>query len=294
MSPASGAAQAVVLTVGDLTTLGNGSVSVSAVATDVAGNPSSAGTISFKLDSVAPTITGFTTSVADGTYVTGATIPLTATVSEQVQAGGSIAATLNTGAVVILTAASQGNTLTGDYVVSPGETTADLDVVSYRILAPISDVAGNAMTSTSLPGLQGQLATLRQIVIDGTITATASTFSTDATRIPDKKVAVRVIPITFSTAVRGLSLSSFRLYYNGRSVSLAGAKITGSGANYTLTLPVRATALKGLYTLKIQPNASIVATANGAVMNQFAQIYWGYGRSVGMAPTPRALAFSRP
>jgi hypothetical protein len=288
-----GSPQAVVLAAGDLTTLGNGTISVSGVATDVAGNAGPAGTTSFTLDSVAPTIASFTASVADGTYVTAATIPLVATLSEQVQAGGSIAVTLNTNAVVILTAAAQGNVLTGSYVVSPGETTSDLNIVSYTIVSAVSDVAGNLMTSTALPAAPGQLATVKQIVINGAITATANGFSTNAAQIADKRIAVRVIPITFTTPVRGVTLANFRLFYNNRSVSLAGAKLTGSGANYTLTLPVRATNLKGLYTLRITPNARIVAAANGAIMTQTAQIYWGYGRSVGMTPTPRALAFSR-
>ncbi len=248
----------------------------------------------FTLDTLAPTITSFTASVADGTYVTAATIPLVATLSEPVRAGGSVAVKLTTGTVVILTAAAQSNIFTGNYVVSPGETTRDLDVVSFTIVSAINDLAGNLLTSTELPAAPGQLATLQQIVINGAITATATGFSSDATRIPDKKVIVRVIPIIFSTPVRGVSLANFRLFYNNRSVSLVGARITGSGANYTLTLPVRATNLKGLYTLKILPNAQIVATANGAVMTETPQIYWGYGRSVGVAPTARALAFSSP
>jgi len=77
-------------------------------------------------------------------------------------------------------------------------------------------------------------------------------------------------------------------------VSLVGARLTGSGANYLLTLPVRATALKGLYNLRIQPGFGIAAASNGAPLTQASQIFWGYGRSVGMTPTPRALAFSRP
>ena len=288
-----GAAQAVTLLAGDLTTLGNGTISVSAVATDVAGNAGSAGTTSFALDTVAPTIASFSSSAVDGTYVTANSIPLVATLSEPVQAGGSIAVTLNTNAVVILTAAAQGNILTGTYVVSPGETTSDLNVVSYTIVSAINDLAGNLLTSTALPAAPGQLATVKEIAINAAITATANGFSTDAAHIADKKIAVRVIPITFSTAVRGVSLANFRLFYNGRSVALTGAKLTGSGANYTLTLPVRATNLKGIYTLKILPNARIIATANGAVMTQTPQIFWGYGRSVGMTPTPRALAFAR-
>ena len=288
-----GAAQAVVLAAGDLTTLGDGTISVSAIATDVAGNAGPAGTTSFTLDSVAPTIVSFSSSAADGTYVTANSIPLVATLSEPVQAGGSIAVQLNTNAVVILTAAAQGNTLTGTYVVSPGETTSDLNIVSYTIVSGISDVAGNLMTSTALPAAPGQLAAVKEIVINGAITATANGFSTNAAQIADKKIVVRVIPITFTTPVRGVTLANFRLFYNNRSVALTGAKLTGSGANYTLTLPVRATNLKGLYTLRITPNARIVAVANGAIMTQIPQIFWGYGRSVGMTPTARALAFSQ-
>jgi hypothetical protein len=289
-----GAAQAIVLLAADLTTLGNGTVSVSAIATDVAGNVGAAGSTSFTLDSVAPTILNFTSTVADGTYLTAATIPLIATLSEQVRAGGSIAVTLNTGAVVILTAATQGNVLTGDYTVSPGEMTGDLDVISYSIVSTINDLAGNPLTSTALPTIPGQLASLKQIVVNAAISATAAGFSTDATRIPDARRAVRVIPITFTTPVRGVSLSAFRLFYNGRSVSLAGARITGSGATYMLSLPLRATNLKGIYSLRILPTARIVATANNVRMTQTPQIYWGFGRSVGMAPTTRALAFARP
>jgi hypothetical protein len=288
-----GAAQAVTLLAGDLTTLGNGTVNASAIATDLAGNASQAGTTSFTLDTVVPTIVSFTATVADGTYVTAAAIPLVATLSEPVQAGGSIAVKLNTNAVVILTAAAQGNILTGTYAVSPGETTSRLNVVSYTIVSAITDLAGNPLTSTALPAAPDQLGTQKQIAINAVITATANGFSTDAARIADKKIVVRVIPITFSTPVRGVSLANFRLFYNNRSVALTGAKLTGSGANYMLTLPVRATNLKGLYTLRIMPNARIVATANGAIMTQISQIFWGYGRSVGMTPTPRALAFSR-
>jgi hypothetical protein len=91
-----------------------------------------------------------------------------------------------------------------------------------------------------------------------------------------------------------VSLSAFRLFYNGRSVSLAGARITGSGATYMLSLPLRATNLKGIYSLRILPTARIVALANNAPMTQTPHIYWGFGRSVGMAPTTRALAFARP
>ena len=74
-----GSAQAVVLTSGDLTTLGNGSVLVSATATDAAGNASSAGTTSFTLYTAAPTI-AISSNVS--TLKAGETASLTFTLSE--------------------------------------------------------------------------------------------------------------------------------------------------------------------------------------------------------------------
>ena len=62
-----GSAQAVVLTVGDLTTLTNGTISVSATATDAAGNTSAAGATSFTLDTGVPSAP----TVALGTGVPG-------------------------------------------------------------------------------------------------------------------------------------------------------------------------------------------------------------------------------
>ncbi|WP_396437898.1 beta strand repeat-containing protein [Limnohabitans sp.] len=55
----------------ELTTLGNGSISVSAVATDAAGNASSAGSTSFTLDTVAPTAT---LTAGTGTNTSNATV----------------------------------------------------------------------------------------------------------------------------------------------------------------------------------------------------------------------------
>ena len=54
---ATGSAQAVAITSADLTALGDGSISVSAIATDTAGNASRAGTSSFILDTHAPSLT---------------------------------------------------------------------------------------------------------------------------------------------------------------------------------------------------------------------------------------------
>ncbi|MDD5053109.1 MAG: hypothetical protein PHO27_10300, partial [Sulfuricurvum sp.] len=69
---ATGSAQTIALASGDLTTLGDGTISVSAIATDAATNHSTAGTGSFVLDTlppVAPTMT-FTVNPSNSTVLT--------------------------------------------------------------------------------------------------------------------------------------------------------------------------------------------------------------------------------
>ena len=68
---------------------------------------------------------------------------------------GSFTVTLGTGASdeVVFTAASAGTTLSGTYTVSTGDSSADLNVSSFEVASgqSITDIYGNAMTSTSLP-----------------------------------------------------------------------------------------------------------------------------------------------
>jgi hypothetical protein len=110
----------------------------------------------------------------------------------------------------------------------------------------------------------------------------------------DRRVAVRSIPITFSTPVTGFTLANLRLTVNGRSVSLRGATLRGSGASYTLVLPAKATNLNGIYTLEIGAQGPVIrAIANGAELTTPSTIYWGKGRSIGITQsTARAAAFA--
>jgi hypothetical protein len=243
------------------------------------------------IDTIAPTLVGFSSSLANGTYGTGTVIPLTATLSEDVRAGGQIQVTLDTGALVTLRAATAGKILTGSYTVSPGEVTTDLDIISYQFTGnSVFDTAGNVMTSTALPASGGRLATVKQLAIDAMIRVTSPGFSVNPSVIANKGI-VTAVPIVFSTPVTGVSLAAFRLSFKNRSVSLRGASITGSGANYMLRLPAALTRARGFYRLEILPTAGIAAAANGAQMTQIAQIFWGNGVSLAPKPTARAAAF---
>ena len=120
-------------------------------------------------DGTPPTLSSFSSSTAAGTYGVGASINLTATMDEAVQAGSQITVTLDTGDTVVLTAAANGTTLTGTYVVGAGDNSADLNIASF-VIDSVFDISGNAMVSTTIPAGQN-LADNEAIVVDTTAPA---------------------------------------------------------------------------------------------------------------------------
>ncbi|ATE60095.1 hypothetical protein CCZ27_09160 [Thauera sinica] len=170
---ATGAAQAVTLTSANLTTLGDGTITVSAVATDPAGNPSPAGTTSFLLDRAAPTLDLSSAHAGTG-YIVNANAPSTPFSIDNATAGQSatitesgsgkiakITVTANTGAV---SAGGTGETLTiGGTAI--GLAVADTGVVSVNgenwdyVMT-----AGGVLTLTSATA-GGSLAALAQALM---------------------------------------------------------------------------------------------------------------------------------
>ena len=294
--------------------LGSGGYAANAIRvrqTDPAGNtgPSAGNVGSVTVDNAAPAIVSIT-SPSSGTRTAGETVVVNATVSEQVQAGSSVTVTLDTGNVVTLTAATTGTVLTGSFTIQPGQSSSNLRVFAIGLTnGGARDIAGNTLVSTVVPNSSLGATPL---VIDAVVKATAAGFSSDPNVVIDRRVAVRSIPITFSTPVTGFTLVNLRLTVNGRSVSLRGATLRGSGASYTLVLPAKATNLNGIYTLEIGAQGPVIrAIANGAELTTPSTIYWGKGRSIGItqstaraaafaasaapkpAPAPRAAAFRR-
>ena len=108
-------------------------------------------TITFS-DSTRPTVTEFSSTTSNGSYGVGDTINITATMSENVLVGSTFDVTLSTGSseTVTLTAASTGNTLVGTYTVPANVSTTDLAISSFTA-GSVTDVYGNAMTSTTIP-----------------------------------------------------------------------------------------------------------------------------------------------
>ena len=148
-------AVAVVLTSGDLTKLGDGLISVSAKATDAAGNMSTAGTTSFTLDTNPPTVlnvvaTGTGITSGTGAIKAGTVVTLTLTMSKAVTVTGVPSLSLNSGGTATYTRGSGTTSLVFTYTVGATDSTADLEVTALlTTLGSIADAAGNPLATFS-------------------------------------------------------------------------------------------------------------------------------------------------
>ncbi|MDX7792508.1 cadherin repeat domain-containing protein, partial [Aeromonas caviae] len=147
---------------------------------DVAGNDANlshslvADNASYLVDTTAPVVSGVSSTTAAGTYGVGSVISIQVSFSEAVTVSGTPQLTLETGATdrtINYVSGSGSNTLTFNYTVQAGDTSADLDYLSAGALGlnggTILDAAGNNATLTlPTPGGVGSLGANEAIVID--------------------------------------------------------------------------------------------------------------------------------
>ncbi len=175
-------------------------------ATDNAGNTSTSNR-TFVYDTAAPTVTNVTATNADGAYTTGQVVHVRISFDEAVDVTGSPKLALNTSPAESATYASGSGTatLTFDYTVQAGDTSADLDYATTGSLTlnggAIEDAATNA-ASLTLPAVGGasSLGGQKAIAIDTTaptVSAVSAT-NTDGSYGAGQTIHVRV---TFSKAV---------------------------------------------------------------------------------------------
>ena len=147
--------------------LSEGSYTLYVQERDAAGNWSSSGSSTIVIDTTAPTISSFTSTSADGSYDDGSSVNITATASESIVSDNTITVILNNSVSEELTAPDNGTTLVGTYTVSTNDTpTCVLSVSSFSI-GTVTDIAGNAMTNTTVPS-NNNINTDSDIVIIGT------------------------------------------------------------------------------------------------------------------------------
>jgi large repetitive protein len=211
-------------------------------AADLSGTTVAADVNALAVDTAAPTITAFSTTTADGSYNEGDQINITATASENLAAGAEITVTLNTdtNTTVVLTRDSTDPTkLTGTYNIVAGDDAADLIVVSFTLgtgaAAPI-DLAGNTMTSTTLPNGSNNIAANSDIVIDTTAPATPTVSQSDEVLTITAEAGSTLVILDGSTDVT----NKFTITESPVGTFTATAKTGEFVGNETLSLTVTA------------------------------------------------------
>src|SRR3569623_645665 len=220
--------------------LSAGSHTVTAKATDTAGNTSSASSgLAVTIDTAAPTgLTSSATTIATQTATSTSTIAtLSATDSQSITYSFAVGNGVND--------ADNGSfTISGTSLKVGG---AALSAGTYKIYVAATDTAGNvsnqAFTITIVDA-----PSVSSIVRSG---GASSTVNTSATSIQ--------YTVTFSESVTGVDTSDFALTATGTAAGSI-ASISGSGTTYTLTVDT----LSGDGTLRLDLNGSGTGIQNGS------------------------------
>lgn len=180
----------------------------------------------YSVDHSAPTVTGISSSAVNGTYVVGDVIAITVNFSESVAVTGTPQLALETGTIdrtIDYVSGSGTSSLTFNYNVQPGDTSADLDYISTVALSlnggSIRDAVGNNATlSLASPGTMGSLGASNALVVDAAPSITSGTY--DAS--------------TGILTVTGTNMAATGGGYN--DIDVSKLTLTGQGGNtYTLT-----------------------------------------------------------
>jgi hypothetical protein len=192
-------------------------------------------------DATPPTVTGVTSSTANGSYNLGDVVSVQVVFTESVTVTGTPQLTLETGAtdrIVNYASGSGSSTLTFTYTVQAGDTSADLDYVSTSALAlnsgTIRDAAlNNATLTLPSPGAAGSLGANKALVID----TTAPSVSIGAPSVALTRTGPVTYTVTYAdtnSPVSTLSTGNITLNTTGNANATVG--VSGSGTTRTVTL----------------------------------------------------------
>ncbi|MBN8799955.1 MAG: hypothetical protein J0H45_11505, partial [Stenotrophomonas nitritireducens] len=218
-------------------------------------------------DITPPSVIGVNSSTNNGTYKVGNPISLHVSFSETVLVTGTPQLTLETGTTdrtVDYASGSGTSTLTFNYTVQAGDSSADLDYVATNSLSPnggtIKDAAGNnAILTLPAPGAANSLGANKNIVIDGVAPSVTSIAVSGSPASTDTAMAFTV---TFSEPVNNVSTDDFTLVGNGAIGTIASVSASSGNA-----VNVNITSITGAGTIKIDLNGStnIVDNAGNSI-----------------------------
>ena len=193
--------------------LSNGAHSLTATATDAAGNTGVASTaLSVTIDTTAPVVTQTAATPSSGIEVPGDTVTVTLTLSEAVTVSGTPTLALNDGGTATYTGGSGSNALTFSYTVGASDATVSALAITGVNLpngAAVTDVAGNPAN------LAGALTTFSNLQIDPPtppVAPTISSFSTDSGTVGDRITNDNTLTLTGTArrAARSRSMTGRR------------------------------------------------------------------------------------
>ncbi|MDT3307458.1 Ig-like domain-containing protein [Shewanella vaxholmensis] len=198
----------------------------------------------FVTDSVAPTVSSITASTANGTYKVGDVISVEVNFDEAVLVTGTPQLTLETGTTdrtINYASGSNSSTLTFNYTVQSGDTSADLDYVATNSLmlnsGTIRDAASNNATLTlPSPGTANSLGANRNITIDG-VAPTVSSVNASTADGTYKLGDIISIQVNFSEVVIVTGTPQLTLDTGTTDRTIDYASGSGSSAltfNYTI------------------------------------------------------------
>lgn len=231
-------------------TLSQGTYSCTIRVSDAAGNQSAFLSLSaFTVDTAAPTISGVSSSIADGTYNISYTIPITVGFSETIVVGGTPRLSLSTGSPAVTAvdyvSGSGSDTMTFNYTIAAGNLSSDLDYSGTGALdlngGTIKDAAGNdAILTLASPNAAGSLAANNNIVVDANalvISITAPTKVSTAA-ITDTDIYITdsdgVLASTVTAAASTLKFSDLICVQTDANTVDCSISIDGSG-NLTIS-----------------------------------------------------------
>src|SRR5262245_31470302 len=166
---------------------------------------------------VSPRAGNVTSTAANGTYGAGAVIPITVTFNNPVTVTGSPQLALNSGGTAVYASGSGTATLTFNYTVGSGQSSADLDYTSTIALTlnggTIKDALSGLDSALTLaaPGTPGSLGANKNIVIDASVPRVANVTSPVANAT---YFSGAVIPVTVSFGVPVVVTGTPRLALN--------------------------------------------------------------------------------
>ncbi|MBI1323697.1 hypothetical protein GC170_11000 [bacterium] len=182
-----------------------------------------------------------TSTVANGVYTPGATIPITLAFNDAVTVTGTPTLSLNSGGTAVYASGSGSKTLTFNYVVGAGEQSLDLDYTSTSALALAGGTIKGAASGLdanlvlAAPGAPGSLGANKNIIIVPAIGAT--TVNNVSSTAPDYTYGLNsLIPIqlTFSDVVTVTGTPTLALNSGGTATYASGSGTNTLVFNYTV------------------------------------------------------------